>query len=187
MSDEKKESKALDLSKFRVLIVEDYKFISDLLFSCLSEMGVGQILAANDGESAQEKILNYNKVESSSNIDVVVLDWLMPGMGGDELLKWIRSHDSESIKFLPIIICSAYTSRELVEDSRDFGATEVMVKPVSAEKLAMRIQHVIDKPRAFIQSETFFGPDRRRRTEPFKGEDRRKTKAEDIRKQHEQL
>lgn len=182
-----RQKKAYDLSKFRVLIAEDFPFISELMSSSLKEMGVKQIFKAENGAIAKDRILNYNAVVSSSNIDVLILDWLMPEMNGEELLKWIRAHKSDSIRFLPVIICSAYTSREMVEKIRDLGANEAMVKPVAADKLASRILYVIDKPRPFIKTDTYFGPDRRRREEKFIGEDRRKITAEEITTHVEEL
>ena len=183
----KKRDKAYDLGTFRVLIVEDFQFIANILASSLSEMGVGKVLTAADGTIGKERLLNFNAVQSSQNIDVAIIDWLMPECPGLELLQWIRNHKSDTIKFLPVIICSAYASRELVEQSRDAGANEVMVKPVSAAKLAQRILHVIDNPRPFVRLEGFFGPDRRRKIESIKGPDRRKTKPEDISEIHERL
>lgn len=183
----KKREKAYDLSTFRVLIVEDFPFISGILSSSLSEMGVGKVLTAADGAIGKERILNFNAVQSSQNIDVAIVDWFMPECSGLELLQWIRNHKSDTIRFLPVIICSAYASRELVEQSRDNGANEVMVKPVSASKLAARVLHVIDNPRAFVRAGDFFGPDRRRKVEPYKGEERRIMKAEDITEIHETL
>ncbi|MCB9991560.1 MAG: response regulator [Rhodospirillales bacterium] len=130
---QQKHSKAYDLSEFRLLVVEDAPFISGLMSSALSEMGIGKIYVSPTVSDAKERILSYNAVQSSQNIDVLILDWLMPGTHGKELLTWIRAHKSDSIKYLPIIVCSAFASTELVEDSRDSGANEVMVKPVSAQ------------------------------------------------------
>ena len=185
-SQQKKQDKPYDLKNFRVLILEDSSFIGSLLSSCLGEMGVGFITTVNNISNAKEKILSFNASVSSLNIDVIIADWLMPDGTGQEFIKWVRNHKSDTIKFLPIIVCSAYASASLVEESRDCGANEVMVKPVSAEKLAHRILYVIDKPRPFIQSPDFFGPDRRRKIEKFIGEDRRKLKAEEITQDHEQ-
>lgn len=182
-----KQDKAYDLSNFRVLIIEDSAFIGNLMSSALNEMGVGRVILARGVTEGKEKILNTNAVMSSQNIDVVILDWLMPDGKGSELLKWMRGHKSDTIKFLPAIICSAYASTELVEESRDMGANEAMVKPVSAEKLARRILYVIEKPRPYISAPTFFGPDRRRKLEKITGQDRRKTKPNDIEVEHEQL
>lgn len=182
-----KHEKPYDLSTFRVMIIEDSNFIANLLSSSLGEMGVGMTMTATNVASAREKILSFNAVPSSQNIDVIIIDWLMPDGSGSDLLKWIRGHKSDSIKFLPTIVCSAYASTELVENSRDEGANEVMVKPVSAEKLSRRILYVIDRPRPYVQTPDFFGPDRRRKVEKITGEDRRKTKEEDIEEEHEQF
>ena len=174
-----------DLSAFKVLTVDDFSFITDLLASSLKELGVGKVIRADDGEKAKNLILQSNGIESGNSIDVLVLDWLMPGMSGKQLLEWIRNHEKESIKFLPVIVCSAYTSNDLVQKARDCGANEVMVKPVSADKLAKRIQHVVDNPRPYIRSPDFFGPNRRRKKEPFPGDEKRINKDEDIKQSYE--
>ena len=72
-----------------------------------------------------------------------------------------------------------------VRMARDLGANEALVKPLSAKKLANRIMRVVDYPRPFIRARDFFGPDRRRKEKPFRGDDRRKMKTEEIRVLHE--
>ena len=175
-----------DLSAFKVLTVDDFSFITDLIASSLKEMGVGKVIRADGGAKAKDLILQNNGIENPNNIDVLVLDWLMPEISGADLLKWIREHEKEAIRFMPVIVCSAYTSSELVEKARDSGANEVMVKPVSADKLAQRIQHVIDHPRPFVKSPDFFGPNRRRKKEPFPGDEKRVNKDEDIKQSYEE-
>lgn len=182
-----KRDKAYDLSTFRVLIVEDFTFISDLMSSSLLEMGVGEIMTSDSMTVAKEKILSFNAVQSARNLDVIVLDWLMPDGTGLELLQWIRNHRSDTIRYLPVIVCSAYASADLVAQSRDNGVNEVMVKPVSAEKMSKRILYVIEKPRPYIKTASFFGPDRRRKMEKFVGSERRVLKPEEIAEHHEQL
>lgn len=181
-----KEEKQLDLKDFKVLIVEDFPFISNILSLSLKEMGVGDVITADDGSIAKTKIQSLNQFENDSNIDVVILDWLMPVVDGKTLLKAIRSAKSETIKFLPVIVCSAYTSETLVKETRDMGANEVVVKPVSATELARRVQYVINNPRPFVKSDDFFGPDRRRQKKNFEGQDKRKTKPHEVKNVHEQ-
>lgn len=184
-----KQDKSYDLSTFKVLIIEDSQFIAGLLSSSLKEMGVGKAMTVININQAKEKIteLNANIAKKGDSIDVIILDWLMPGGNGLELLQWIRAHKNDTIKFLPIIICSAFASAELVEESRDNGANETIVKPVSANKLAQRILYVIDKQRPFIACKDFFGPDRRRKTDKFPGDEKRTLKPEEIEEDHEQL
>lgn len=179
--------KAYELSTFRVLIVEDFPFISSLMSSSLSSMGVGKVITTNNGLEGKDAILRYNAVQSSQNIDVAIIDWLMPEFSGMELLQWIRAHKRDTIRFLPVVICSAYASQPLVEESRDAGANEVLVKPVSAAKIAKRLLHLIDRPRPFIKNDTYFGPDRRRKVEPLRGSERRITPPTDVTETHEEF
>ena len=151
----------------------------------LSAMGVGYVKAAYSGEDALKRLESFNAEKNPQNIDVVITDWLMPGMGGHGLLRNIRQHKSEAIRFMPVIICSASASREVVEISRDDGATEVIVKPASAEKIAQRLLYIIDKPRPFLKTREFFGPDRRRRLILPKGGDRRVMKLDNLKVNHE--
>ena len=74
---------------------------------------------------------------------------------------------------MPVIVMSGYTTEVLTEISRDMGAHEILVKPVSGKLLASRICSVIDNPRPFIEAGDFFGPDRRRQALPYEGPDKR--------------
>ncbi len=148
-------------------------------------MGVGDIVKATSGKRGIEKILQYNGTNAINHIDLVLLDWLMPDGNGAEVLKWVRSHSRDSIRFLPIVICSAFTDAELVTQGRDLGANEVIVKPVSADKIATRMLRIIDQPRPYVQSSSFFGPDRRRKTKKIAHEERRKIEPEIVREHHE--
>lgn len=179
-------SKKYDLSKFTMLIVDDFNFINEILSLTLTEMGVKKVHKAKDGLEAKTLLASLNQSDGAFKIDALILDWLMPNMGGEELLKWIRNHENDQIRFLPVIVCSAYTTKGFVESVRDAGATEVLVKPVSADKLASRVQYVIEKPRPFLKAKNYFGPDRRRKFEIPKEGEKRKADAQNVEEHHEQ-
>lgn len=185
LEDSQKQENPYDLRGLRILVIEDYPFIAELMQSLLHEMGVGKVTIANNVNAARNKIDSANARDSADHIDAAILDWLMPDGTGLELLRWVRSHESEGIRFMPVIVCSAHASQEMVAQSRDAGANEVMVKPVSADKLARRLLHVIDKPRPFLKAGDFFGPDRRRRGIDFRGGEKRQSAAEMIKVHHE--
>lgn len=188
MSESGKKKKNYSLSGFRILVVEDYPFMADLLSSMAREFGVGNILVADSGNEAREMIMMFNSdTRATGHIDLVITDWLMPDGDGKDLIKWIRNSKKDSIRFMPVILCSAYTSEDIVIAARDSGASEALVKPLSAKKLADRILHVIDNPRPFIKTEDFFGPDRRRQEKPYDGEDKRVATEEDIKEHNERL
>lgn len=176
-----------DLSNFSILVVEDSEYMQSLVASMLKVFGVGEILAC---ESSMEAIDLLTVLQASkksrhlTSVDIVLTDWLMPKGSGKELLTWIRGHEKDNIRFLPVIVVSGYTTEYIATATRDLGANETLVKPISGTGLASRICSVIDNPRPFIKIPTYFGPDRRRKAIPHKGIERRVTKAEEIKVKH---
>jgi DNA-binding response OmpR family regulator len=70
---------------------------------------------------------------------------------------------------------TAHSDKTRVEAARDAGASEFCAKPVTAAELLRKVGAVIDRPRPFVRTDSYFGPDRRRRDDPaYKGEERRK-------------
>jgi hypothetical protein len=68
-----------------------------------------------------------------------------------------------------------------VEAARDAGVTEFLVKPITAHSLFSRIAEIIERPRAFVRCEGYFGPDRRRKNiENYAGPWRRHDDFQDL-------
>lgn len=142
--------------KLSVLVVEDTAPMRKLVCSVLETLGIGKIIMADDGEAGFAKFC-------ADNPDIVIADWHMEPMTGIQLVDKIRTAPESPNKFAPIIMLTGYSAMPRVAEARDAGATEFLVKPFSANDLAKRIAHVINKPRDFIENEEYFGPDRRRR------------------------
>lgn len=153
--------------RLSVLVVEDTTPLRKLMTSVLVTLGVGIIFTADDGEQGFQ-------VFCENNPDIVITDWLMTPMNGIDLVHRIRRDRKSPNRTVPIIIMTGYSALPRVAEARDKGVTEFLVKPFSASDLARRIAYVINKPRDFIESQEFFGPDRRRRKdEDYKGPRRR--------------
>lgn len=182
-------SNTYSLKNFSILLVEDFEFLQQLIVGMLRAFGVGNIIVCSSGEEAQGllSIMASAKSGDVKMVDIVLVDWMMPEGSGEQLIKWVRNHKNDKIKFMPLILLSAFTSETVVRAARDFGANEALVKPVSGEKMAMRVLSVIDHPRPFIKAPTFFGPDRRRKDIVWKKEERRRTEPESIKVNNEQL
>lgn len=178
------------LKNFSILLAEDYEFMQGLVGSMLKAFGVGNIMICGSTHEAIDLLTITQSNARNSNIkgiDIVLTDWMMPDGSGVELINWIRNHKNDHIRFLPVVLLSAFTSEHVVSTARDGGANESLVKPISGENLANRILSVIDNPRPFVKLGSFFGPDRRRRDKPLKGEDRRKLTQEQITTHNERL
>jgi len=172
-----------DLSGFSILLADDYDFMQALVAAMLKEFGVGSIMNCNNGLEARDLLTVSLAAQQSAdikNVDIILTDWMMPDGSGTELIRWVRNHKKDQIRFMPILLITAFASEEAITEARNNGANEALVKPVSGEKLASRILSVINKPRPFIKTPDFFGPDRRRKDKAIKGEDRRKMAAEEI-------
>lgn len=100
--------------------------------------------------------------------DVILTEYWLSLMNGVEMLRTVRT-DKGPLRFTPIIMVSAETLREKVIAARNAGVTEYIAKPITAKDMLLRIREVIERPRPFVDSKAYFGPDRRRRTEIMAG------------------
>lgn len=148
--------KTYNLDALKVLVVEDNRFMRTILVNVLRGLGVNEIAEAKDGAEAAEEL-------RSGAVDLVVMDWEMPEMNGMQLLRTIRAGKRNINPLLPVIVVSANTIARNIIQARDTGMTEFLAKPVSAQALYSRIVSIIENPRRFVRTPTYFGPDRRRR------------------------
>ena len=154
---------AFQFQRLSVLLVEDTPPMQKLVTSVLDTLGVGTVHKSLDGDSG------YNLFKAE-NPDIVITDWHMEPTSGIDLVRRIRKERDSPNKMVPIIMMTGYSAMPRVAEARDNGTTEFLVKPFSANDLARRIAYVINKPRDFIETPDYFGPDRRRRiTENYKG------------------
>jgi DNA-binding response OmpR family regulator len=144
------------LAGIHVLIAdEDYR-IAVLVRKILESLGFKVIRIARDGTQALQLL-------KSERFDMLITDWRMTPMDGVSLVKHLRTQDDSPNRFIPIIMLTGNADREHVQQARDIGVTEFVVKPFSAKTLVERIRLLIENPRSFIMSKRFTGPDRRRR------------------------
>jgi two-component system chemotaxis response regulator CheY len=159
------------LDRLKVLVVDDKKNMRRLVSRMLKAMGIDKVREARNGEDALQKMNNFMP-------DIVITDWVMEPIDGIELTQYLRSEESPD-PFIPVIMMTGHSEAYRVQQARDCGVTEFLAKPLSAQTLCSRVAAVINKPRPFIRTKTFFGPCRRRHNwADYMGQDRRKT-AED--------
>ena len=162
---------AYNLEKISVLIVDDSPHIRQLLRGILFAFGCKTVKEAPDVKTALSILL-------TSNVDILICDWNMEPMSGIELVKKIRNGENFPNPFLPIVMLTGHTRHERVIEARDAGVDEFIAKPISAQNIYDHIKNIIDNPRPYVRSPTYFGPDRRRKQIPFEGEERRIAKPD---------
>ncbi|MEO8300706.1 MAG: response regulator [Rhizomicrobium sp.] len=152
--------------RVRVLVVDDNVHMRKLVMTILQAFGVQQISEADSGEHAWT-------VLRETNPDVVVLDWVMEGMSGLDLIQMIRTNPQAPNPFVPVIMLTGHTSLDHVRQARDAGVNEFIAKPVSVKTMMSRLVAVIEQPRPYVRTNFYFGPCRRRRAGDFNGPERR--------------
>ena len=165
---------AYRLENLRILIVDDNAHIRQLLRTVLSAVGVRNIDVAEDGVRGFESFCRLD-------YDLVFTDYEMEPISGINLVELIRTSTKSPNPYIPVIMISAYSDQDRVQLARDHGVTEFLAKPFTVERLMSRMQTVIEEPRAFVKTDTYFGPDRRRKEDPsYMGPERRKTELEEV-------
>ena len=109
----------------RILQIEDNEDIQNILFNLFSEEhDIIQAYSGTEGELLFQ----------SQQIDLVLLDIMLPGKGGEEVLKFIRQRSS-----VPVIMLTALGDKHLISQYLLDGANDYIVKPFDLEEVYARV------------------------------------------------
>jgi two-component system response regulator MprA len=114
----------------RILVVDDDERIRDILKRQLTYEGYQVSLASDSRETFAQVAENPP--------DLVVLDWMLPGMSGLEICRRIRQTDD-----MPILMLTAKGTLEDKVDGLDSGADDYLVKPFQPEELLARVRALL--------------------------------------------
>lgn len=112
------EGKRKQVGSDRVLIVEDDKFLRDLIVQKLEKEGF-EVVQAIDGEEGA-------KAMKESSVGLVLLDLILPGIDGFEVLKRVK--ENPQTKDVPVVILSNLGQKEDVERGLRLGAQDYLIK-----------------------------------------------------------
>ena len=126
------------VQRFRVkelmLVVEDELSGRQILSRIFQEEY--EIILAKDGLEAKEQIKKYGR-----QISIVLLDLIMPNLSGQEVLKWMKLH--ETYENIPVVVLTSDQTAEL--DVLELGVEDMVVKPYDARILKARVKNAIQK------------------------------------------
>lgn len=149
------------LGTLKVLVVDDSETMRSLLTALLNTMGISQVLCAHDGDAGLNLFIENQP-------DLVITDGAMKPTNGYAMTRAIRSHRAPDgglsrAAEVPILMLSGHGDRQNVEQARDDGVTDYIIKPVTAELLCERVMAAIADPIHIVETETYRGPSPRRR------------------------
>jgi two-component system chemotaxis response regulator CheY len=121
---------------FKVLVVDDQLTMREVTRLALQEMGVRNIIDAENGDDAFKKA-------TTQPLDMIISDFNMPGMDGLGLLRAVRGHPA--VRKLPFILVTGRGDNALVVSAAQAGVNNYIVKPFTAEMLREKVEAVVGK------------------------------------------
>ncbi len=125
----------------KVLIVDDDPKLLNMLRRTLAYEGFHVMTATNGNEALGEV--------QAHRPDVIVLDWMMPGMDGVQVMKHLRSMNDKTL----ILMLTARDAVENRVEGLENGADDYLVKPFAPTELIARIHALLRRPAVAIQDE----------------------------------
>ena len=119
----------------KILIVEDDKSISDLISLHLKKNNF-EYLVVHNGEDALSHLDNFMP-------DFIILDWMIPGLSGLEVLRRIRN--KQEYKNLPILMLTAKNSEQDKIISFESGLDDYITKPFLPSELIARVKAILKR------------------------------------------
>lgn len=156
----------IDLGNLTILLIDDNWHMRAILNQLLRTIGVQNIHAAADAVEGLEVI-------RTKPVDIVMCDHHMAPITGVEFCRMVRTSSDSPNPYLPIMLVTGIADRDTIIAARNAGVHDIVLKPISAKTLSDRLQDLILKPRNFVRTKSYFGPDRRTGTETDSGKRKR--------------
>ena len=131
-----------------VLVIDDDHMVNKTIAVLLTEMGYA-VFSASSGEEALEKYKDHLE-----DIDLFLIDMIMPGMSGGELYTRIKQLKPTA----KAILCSGYSIDERIQDIMNQGCNGFLEKPFNLSKLLEMIEWILnDRNNMTRQKQQMFG------------------------------
>ena len=153
------------LKNIRVLVSESNQSIRMLIRFLLLDLGVGIVDIAATVEQGWDLFCQLKH-------DLIFVDWPVDDDDALDFVRQVRGDSDSPIPHVSLVMMTSLSNKERVLRARDAGITEFLIKPFTVQNLVRYITHIVENPRAFVQTPRFTGPDRRRRIQPAQEENR---------------
>ena len=122
--------------RLRALVVDDNAYARAISANGLKKLGVGEIVEAEGGAAAILALL-------SEPFDLMLMDWYMPDVSGAGVMTVLRDPRVGAAARTPVILMTAYASRDNIARARELGVNEVLVKPFTTDQLGTALSRVL--------------------------------------------
>lgn len=135
--------------RLRALVVDDNAYARAISAMSLRKLGVGEVVEADGGAEAILALL-------SAPFDLMLMDWYMPDVSGAGLMTVLRDARFGAPQATPVILMTAYASRENIARARELGVNEVLVKPFTTDQLGTALGRVLGQAQLAAGDDSIF-------------------------------
>ena len=139
------------------LVVDESLYIRRIVRDMLQRTGIRRVQEAIDGAEALGCI-------AEGRPDLVILDWDLAILSGEEVIRLIRNADTSPAPTVPLVLMMARPQKNSVERTVRLGVNEVIAKPFSPKTLGSRLDEVINRPRPYETVKSMLRPTSKRLT-----------------------
>jgi len=123
--------------RISILIIDDDRIIRTILQSTLSTKGF-DVFIAEDGASGL-------KIAQEEDIDVILLDWMMPGIDGMQVLRKLKQN--KKTEHIPVFMLTGKEDRRDIDQAVSSGIDDYIIKPVNTSQIHTMIRERLKKIR----------------------------------------
>jgi CheY-like chemotaxis protein len=127
-----------EMKDLDVLVVDDNEPMRLLLRKHLGDLGIGAVRTAVDGMEAL-------KLTGEQQPDLIITDQQMDRLDGLHFVWELRTSSDPKLKDIPVIMMTAYTATELLQEAVKAGIDDFLAKPISRETLSERLLVILSK------------------------------------------
>lgn len=149
-----------ELSRLALLIVEPEEALIGTWRHLLTGLKIRNPRFVPSVAAAWALLAEVGRIEPK--IDVLLCRWELPGEDGLALVGKLRRDPESPAPFMPAVIVTQTVTRERVRQALQAGVHEILVLPLTPKTVELRLREIVERPRKFVRSADYFGPDRRR-------------------------
>jgi len=118
------------------LVIDDNEYARALASDTLKQLGLKDVFRAKDAATGLQ-------IAQNNVLDFVLLDWYMPDINGAGFVRLVHSGQAGCSADLPIIVATAYATRENIRRIHGFDIKEILVKPFDKKQLGLAISSAL--------------------------------------------
>lgn len=151
---------SINLNDLLILVAEPSPYLRKILFQILKSFGAQKLIEAGNTQTTMQII-------AENRIDLLICDLRLPQRGGLYVARQIRQNRESENRTVPILMMASDAQESNIRKIRDAGVNLAIAKPIAPSALFDRLCWIAFNSRAFVETPSYFGPDRRVKIEGF--------------------